>query len=426
VLDGTGVDVPRWTALLTLTGCHYVTVSDLEVRNSPQDGIQILRDATHIRAERLHVHDCGGSGLVMMGLGRPAYVYVRDGEYHDNEFCGVHAVSVLGGYVVIEGNRVHHNRGTANYDAIQSGIGDPGMGSHHVVIRNNDVYENRDVAAGGGDAIDLGGRNDHMTHYLVEGNRVWGSNGLVKFSRTTRYAIMRRNQITGGAFIDLYAPPYPQCSIIHNTLYQTYHGVEMGVGEIGGAVTPPLDINWGGLQIRNNIFAFGANYVLNIFSKGFNRNPDSIGLAGNLYRLAEGAPGRWYLDDWWSVSPEPGHVLTEALIEALFVNAAARDFTPASGSPAIDAAPPLTRTTADGEGKTVPVADARYFVDGWDGLFVADSIQIGANTPVRLAAVDYERNTLTLTQPLAWTAGDPVSLPWWGQAPDIGAVERRP
>jgi hypothetical protein len=97
VLDGQGVDVRRWAGLVALTGCSYVTLSDVEVRNSAQDGVRVLDGATHIRVDRLNVYDCGGSGLSMWRLGQPAFIYVRDGEYHGNERSGIHAASVLGG-----------------------------------------------------------------------------------------------------------------------------------------------------------------------------------------------------------------------------------------------------------------------------------------------------------------------------------------
>lgn len=91
------------------------------------------------------------------------------------------------------------------------------------------------------------------------------------------------------------------------------------------------------------------------------------------------------------------------------------------GSPAIDAGRPLTTATSAGQGTTLTVADAGYFVDGW-GRLPGDLIRIG-DAIARAVAIDYERQTLTLDRPLTWRAGDGVSLAWAGAAPDIGAYE---
>jgi len=43
--------------------------------------------------------------------------------------------------------------------------------------------------------------------------------------------------------------------------------------------------------------------------------------------------------------------------------------------------------------------------------------------PARVTAVNYTTNTLTLADVITWTSGAPVSLPYSGSRPDIGAVE---
>jgi hypothetical protein len=44
---------------------------------------------------------------------------------------------------------------------------------------------------------------------------------------------------------------------------------------------------------------------------------------------------------------------------------------------------------------------------------------------VAIVAVDYDRDTLTLAEPLTWSAGDGVSLPFHGARPDQGLHEHR-
>jgi hypothetical protein len=97
------------------------------------------------------------------------------------------------------------------------------------------------------------------------------------------------------------------------------------------------------------------------------------------------------------------------------------DFHLQSGSRAIDHGGYLTTTTAAGQGTSIPVADAGYFFDGF-GVFDADSIQLqGQTVPAKILSIN--GNTLVVDQALTWSAGQGVSLPYQGSAPDMGAYE---
>jgi hypothetical protein len=48
---------------------------------------------------------------------------------------------------------------------------------------------------------------------------------------------------------------------------------------------------------------------------------------------------------------------------------------------------------------------------------------IGAEPAVEVVAADYDAHLLTLAESRQWSEGDPVSLPFVGAAPDIGAYE---
>ncbi|MBD3293484.1 MAG: hypothetical protein GF393_11210, partial [Armatimonadia bacterium] len=91
----------------------------------------------------------------------------------------------------------------------------------------------------------------------------------------------------------------------------------------------------------------------------------------------------------------------------------------------IDEAEPLTRALGEGEGETLRVEDAAWFHDGY-GIAGqrGDTIAVGpAQQLATVMAIDYEANTLTLDRAVRWTDGDPVDLPWAGEAPDVGAYE---
>lgn len=67
--------------------------------------------------------------------------------------------------------------------------------------------------------------------------------------------------------------------------------------------------------------------------------------------------------------------------------------------------------------------DVAYFADGF-GITGGDQVKVGSNEPVRVIAVDYGKNQLTLASPISWNNRDPVYLgDFEGSAPDIGAFE---
>jgi parallel beta-helix repeat protein len=105
-----------------------------------------------------------------------------------------------------------------------------------------------------------------------------------------------------------------------------------------------------------------------------------------------------------------------------FEDAPGWDFRIRHTSPCVDAGDFLTRTTAAGRGITVPVADARYFSDGM-GLVFGDRVQVGANEVAVVVGVDTVSGTINVDRLLTWNAGDGVSYPYEGAAPDIGAYE---
>lgn len=88
------------------------------------------------------------------------------------------------------------------------------------------------------------------------------------------------------------------------------------------------------------------------------------------------------------------------------------DFTLSGSSPAIASGTYLTTAAAAGSGTTLVVNDATGFCDGFgiEGQNDGDLIKVGSNGYVRVTAVNYATNTLTLASGIAWNAGDPVIL----------------
>ena len=95
---------------------------------------------------------------------------------------------------------------------------------------------------------------------------------------------------------------------------------------------------------------------------------------------------------------------------------------PLKDSPVTDAAAPLTTvTSASGSGDRIAVEDPYYFSDGF-GVAPGDTVQVGKEV-VEIKEVDYASRTLTLARSISWRGGAPVTLPYLGKGPDIGAFE---
>ncbi len=105
------------------------------------------------------------------------------------------------------------------------------------------------------------------------------------------------------------------------------------------------------------------------------------------------------------------------------------DYRPEAGSSAFNAGQPLTQAIGSGHGKVLPVGDGIPFFDGFgiEGE-IGDLIAIGQDRQLaRVMHVElryYQPALLHLDTEVAWQDGAPVSLPWTGNAPDVGACQR--
>jgi hypothetical protein len=110
--------------------------------------------------------------------------------------------------------------------------------------------------------------------------------------------------------------------------------------------------------------------------------------------------------------------------DPLFGDAQKGDYSLKPGSPCIDAGRPLTYATSAGTGTMVPVKDSKFFCDGY-GIFEGDMVVIGSNEPVRVVSVPDDTH-IVVSAAVTWEDSDPVSLPYYGKGPDMGALEHSP
>lgn len=106
-----------------------------------------------------------------------------------------------------------------------------------------------------------------------------------------------------------------------------------------------------------------------------------------------------------TLSGQDVHSLTD---DPMFADTAGGDF--------------LTTTLGSGRGTIVPVVDARYFSDGM-GVIDGDQIQVGTNQIARVLNVNRQTNEITVDRSINWDAGEGVTYPHQGVAPDMGALE---
>ncbi len=311
------------------------------------------------------------------------------------------------------------------------------------IIRNNYVHDIGDACIATG----------ALTRWvLIEGNRCHNPgldpDGACGIQIRSDYTIVRQNIVTrdvnsevnsSGAGLELQSTPERPWvrfnKVYHNVIanfnqgYATWYGIKLSVYNI--------EVPFGPTIFKNNIiynngtgaqpgFQIGFTRLINTLpSDRFEANLISTGTIGqpvifffeyNRLQLNLSAAIAQYPEIFW---PHNIDAIPQFVDEHNF------DFRLKAQSPCIDAGTGLTKTTDSGSGYHIQVEDTGYFCDGW-GITEGDLIQIGNQMPVKIVAIDYTTQTITVNQPLQWQKDESVSLPFAGIAPDIGAHEYWP
>ena len=302
----------------------------------------------------------------------------------------------------------------------------------NILIKGNSVSEHgRDEYASAGIYLDTPGEN-----IVVEDNIISnGGTGIksnveavpANHNLHAKRIIVRRNLVInnpannfnigrGRADISADRGIVKDLVVVHNTAYTNLTStstLDFGVNE--------------NLRVKNNIFSHqaseGKQYSYrDIIPEGV--PTQTWDLNYNLFHSAREKVYQWkYVDYDGLESYRNASNKDQNSFEAdpLFVDVASRDFRLRQDSPAIDAGGALTNTRSSGSGTSIPVNDARYFTDGF-GLQDGDLIRVGNDT-VRVTAVNYNTNTLTVDANISWNNNDPVNYDYAGNGPDIGAYE---
>jgi len=332
-------------------------------------------------------------------------------------------------------------------------------GGHHVIeiaakyniFRNNTFHNENWTSCPRASTGNLCGNRDigvyddslDSTWNLFEGNRfafagasIDDATGSTGASVRGPHNIVRRNlfYLNDGPGLGLYTDGTrtydpSHAHVFHNVFYRNaisplndgdyrYNFALVFDNVAGGSAPVPIT----DVAVKNNLFY--DNDVGDLFF--YYTDPARQEVLGNAYHLASAsnAGGRF--------SPAIPAANVQGVADPMFVNVNVPadvghigdfDFRLQAASPAIDRGVFLTATTSAGSGTIVPVGDAGYFVDGF-GIADGDVIQLeGQTRTARIVSIDYATNRITVDAPLAWGAGQGVSLAYSGSAPDIGAYE---
>ena len=421
MVDGVTVKDPGGRFIFA-AGASFITIQNCLLENT-----EYPESWESCRFKRVGDHITFRHNVVRKGNDSVA---ITGGRFHlveGNTFEGAsHTCLVLMGVQqsVVQGNRFTNpiQKLMEVFSARKRDVGDLVLKSEHVVIEDN-VF-------GPAPRVDKNGTDSGS-----------GSAGI-------QYAgndcILRRNVFTQcgmGMDFSLYdaGPDDPEalyCShnrLYHNTIYDCGWPARYGSG-------PGVWISGGEGDITDNILANNVLYHNHAHADAHfpAETPFDVQLAfanaGNFRLLSNLLMGREKgATTVWDKARKAGFTLhrfeeqfpatAAGNLEAEpgLVDVARDDFHLRADSPCRDAGRALTAARTAGEGVTLEVEDARYFTDGF-GLTEPDVLRVGGRR-VAVAKVDYATNTLTLARPMAWRAGDPVTLDYAGKAPDLGAFE---
>lgn len=331
-------------------------------------------------------------------------IIITGNEVDHNETEGIHTWNAMG--VLIGKNYLHDNGATG----IQ--IED---GSENIVVEGNLSENNAQKHEFEAGAWIDGSKNVLLRNNILRNNKV----GLIITS--TDRAIVHDNYIylnnrgaqnldnAAGLIVD---DSVTNLAVTHNTFYKNgANGTRRGAVDFG-----PFHPSCSRISFKNNIIAETVSILdlaqdscsgfVSDFNDFFNTRPLTM---------------KWNKSqtDWstyLTVSGQDAHSLTE---EPNFTDPIAFDFSLKPTSPLIGRGTVLAWTTNRGNGKTVIVTAADFFSDGF-GVDDGDAILI-ADGRANIVTIDYTHSSITFDRVIHWNEGDPLSFPFNGAAPDMGA-----
>ncbi len=210
--------------------CSYLRIQGLRFRGG-SSGVRFIR-GHHIIFEECEISQTGNNALTMNSGHCDAFVIRRNHIHHtglndcgptegEGMYIGSHSGSYITTNTVVEGNYIHHLRGTSNggNDGIEFKVG-----SYGNIIRDNVIHDTNISRKYPGIFVYGGGKGTN----IVEGNVIWNAGEGIQ---VVSDAIIRNNiifncEMTGITAAPHVAVPYVRnVRIVNNTIINHPKGV---------------------------------------------------------------------------------------------------------------------------------------------------------------------------------------------------------
>ena len=387
----------RW---LRADGCDRLAVAGCYMEKAGNATPFVLTGCTHVRLiDNVFRKDRVGGNMCQVV--ECTYVLIEGNAFSRVGHCPLQ-ISMTNNLVVR--SNCFHNPWGRNYEFWASG---------RVLVEGNIVTE----------ALDSAHSADSRAKNLL-------IDGIVRFNRV--YGNLH-TPLNSSSYVPVNYHVRDPFRFVNSRVYHNTIADNLGYGwEITG-------VNVSSNVFVNNIFCRNDKYGGNVqIARGDGIAGDNLFLS-NVFRGTEAGQRVVRYGDRFRTADEAnrasvvrGHwrEFEENLdVDPCFVDSENRDFRLRPGSPCIHAGRALTVTRRAGRGREVPVDDGRYFYDGF-GIEGEMGDRVAVGRADRIARIEkvllnyYQPDLLVLDREMQWDAGAPVSLPWCGEAPDIGAYER--
>lgn len=210
--------------------CSYLIVRGIRFRGG-SSGVRFIR-GHHITFEECEIFETGNNALTMNSGNCDAFIIRRNHIHHtglsnrgstegEGMYIGVHNGSYITTNTVVEGNYIHHLRGTSNggNDGIEIKFG-----SYGNIVRDNVIHDTNIGRRYPGIFVYGGGKETN----IVEGNVIWNAGEGIQ---VVSDAIIRNNIIFNCSITGITAAPHAavprvrNVKIVNNTIVNHPKGV---------------------------------------------------------------------------------------------------------------------------------------------------------------------------------------------------------
>lgn len=417
---------------IQLVDVEHVHVEGFHLKPAWDDGRWLLiENSRYIYVDDVLMEDAGGS--LAFRVISSEQVQVRDSVIR--RYVGGNMSRISDSkYILLEGNaisRAGHNpfqfypSGSDQYIVVRGNVFHPGWGRAFSFHAERDVLFEGNIITNAYD----GGRSASTASKIMTGDSIFRFNRVFHnhahplsagtqqdwiFEGVRMYNNVFDNNLGHTLATNIDSPTVQNVTFVNNIFYRNDpHGIDRQISFSG---TDRLQLDSDGQPIPK------IKFLSNVVAAADPNAKDTIGLSRQSLSIETLESAIWQEQSpvAKAIHFEGNVVDAPRFVDEIYYN---HGLTP--GSPLLNRGTFLTHAVSSGKGRVVSVSDAFFFYDGFgiEGE-VGDTIAIGSPDQIaRVVKVDRNNNELTLDRDVHWDEGDPVSLPWGGDAPDIGAFE---